>query len=97
MAASLALTPSGRLDLLDSPPDDPLAVAFADSSAAGLLALVRDDTNLPGEFVFWRSFARDLFERIAHLGESTVEQWAELPPPREDELAHLAADAPLIA
>ena len=94
MATSIALTPTGRLDLLDAPPDDPLAAAFAESSAAGLLALVRDDTNLPAEFVFWRSFARDLFERIAHLGESTVEQWAELPPPTEDDLAHLAADAP---
>src|SRR5437660_1241198 len=102
---TLTITPSGHLRLEDAPERQPavseatataLKRAFAESSVDGLLALATDelDRDLPVELVFWRGIARELFQRICHLGESAVNQWASVKEPAEAELGQLVAAAP---
>jgi len=105
MTLSLALTPSGHLRLEDGAESQPpvsetaaaaLRRAFGQSSAEGLLLLgTKDlDQQLPADFVFWRGIARDLFQRVCHLGEAAFDRWASLSGPSPEELAQLVAAAP---
>lgn len=105
MNLSLAITPSGHLHVEEGPPSEPavdeataaaLRHAFAQSSADGLLLLATQAVaaDLPAEFVFWRSLACELFQRLCRLGESSVDQWALLDEPAENDLAGLVAEAP---
>src|SRR5207244_1927919 len=70
--------------------------AFALSSAEGLLALAGSelDLELPADYVYWRGFSRDFFQRVCHFGDAPVEQWSALTEPSEDELTRLVAEAP---
>ncbi len=101
----LLVTPSGQLRFEDRPEAElpiprataaALRRAFEESSAAGLLLLASHDLDqeLPAEFVYWRGMARELFERLCHLGEPDLKRWAALPEPADEELARLVADAP---
>ena len=70
--------------------------AFARSSAAGLVLLAGQAMggDLPPEFVFWRGFARQLFEAVCHLGEAGAGQWRAVPPPADVDLDQLVVAAP---
>jgi SNF2-related domain/SNF2 Helicase protein/Helicase conserved C-terminal domain len=105
MSKSLAITPGGRLGMVDVPEDagtlpEPAATALADafarSSADGLLLLAGEALagELPPEFVYWRGWARQLFQAICHLGEGALDQWKSIPPPPDEELTQLVAAAP---
>src|SRR5205823_4953184 len=105
MSLSLAITPGGHLRVEDDPESQPavaetaagrLRRAFELASAEGLLVLAARelDQELPAALVFWRGFAREFFNRICHLGETAVSQWASLPEPSAEELGRWVADAP---
>ena len=78
MSLSLAITPSGHLHVEDGAQEQPslaeatapaLRHAFDQSSAEGLLLLATAELEreLPAEFVFWRGFAREFFQRLCQL------------------------------
>jgi non-specific serine/threonine protein kinase len=105
MTPRLALAPSGHLSVEDEPESpSPLSEAtaaalrqaFGQSSADGLLWLASSalEGELPAELVFWRGFAQDLFQRLCHLGEPSLDQWAALTEPEETEANQLVAEAP---
>jgi hypothetical protein len=105
MSLRLTITPGGHLRVEDGPDGqaplaDTLAAklrdAFGRSSADGLLTLATKELELelPAEFVYWRGFAREFFNRLCHLGEGAASQWAGLAEPGAEELALLVADAP---
>jgi len=105
MPTSLAITPGGRLQVADDPDSLPeLSVtvaaaveeAFADSNAKGLLRLacLESDQELPPTMVFWRGLARELFQAVCALGEQAIDTWQTIPPPPDERLALLAAEAP---
>src|SRR5438105_8265586 len=105
MQPCLSITPSGHLcvedglaaeRILDEPTAAGARRAFGLSSAEGLLLLASSalDQQLPADFVFWRGFARDFFQRVCHLGEAPIEQWTGLKEPADDELAKLVVGAP---
>jgi non-specific serine/threonine protein kinase len=107
MPLELSLSPTGRLicetasgsaapsqrDVLDA---DGLVAAFAESSAAGLIALAsqRPDEDLGADLQYWRGFARQLFAALCSLGEASAVQWKEVSPPSDSDLAELANAAP---
>src|SRR3989304_5566742 len=105
MSASLFLTPAGRLHLEEAPASLPavgetavtaLCAALDESSAAGLVLLATEPWGgeLPATLVFWRGFAREFLHAICRLGEDAVQQWKSAPPPSDEQLAQLIADAP---
>src|SRR4051794_32112544 len=103
MNLSIVITPSGQLHLQENPAEAPssaaevkLRDAFEQSSAAGLLHLAKNEIEdeLPVEFVFWRGFARAFFQRVCQIGEGSVQQWAALAPPAEEELNQFVTEAP---
>ncbi|HEY3394923.1 MAG TPA: SNF2-related protein, partial [Lacipirellulaceae bacterium] len=105
MSVSLFVTPVGRLRLDDAPASLPtmgerevaaLRVALDESIAAGLVLLATEpwSGDLPASLVFWRSFAREYFHAICQLGDDAVREWRSAPPPSDDELAQLIAEAP---
>jgi superfamily II DNA or RNA helicase len=109
MSHGLSLSPFGRLvcqEALESPvaeraalPNsdaERLVAAFAESSAAGLIALAsqRSEGAWGPDWEFWRGFARRLFAALCGLGEASPSQWQRIAPPAEEELAQLTSSAP---
>src|SRR5947208_13549416 len=105
MQPCVVITPTGHLRLEDGPAAEPtfgedtaaaLRRAFGQSSADGLLLLAGQemDQELPADFVFWRSLARDFFQQVCHLGDAPIEQWTKVTPPAESERERLVASAP---
>lgn len=105
MSLTLFITPAGRLRAEDAPGAIPplsteageaLQEAFARSNAEGLLLLASSefDEELPAALVFWRSFARQFFQALCHLGEAGIRKWASVEAPADEELAVLASEAP---
>ena len=103
MPRILAIDPSGQLRVVDVPEDDSLvhddiddelADAFTVSSAAGLVLLAKEGHALSPVLLFWRGLTRQFFRAICQLGEDAVAQWRAVPPPPDQELADLVADAP---
>ncbi len=104
MSRTLSLSPAGHLSydaLLESAEqasssDERLAMAFAESSAAGLIALarLRKSADLAPELTFWRAFARHLLAAICSLGEALPAQWSEIASPAVAELDELVSSAP---
>lgn len=105
MSVSLFVTPAGQLRLEEAPASLPavgetavtaLCAALDESSAGGLVLLATEPWggDLPATLVFWRGFAREFFHAICQLGEDAVQQWKSAPPPSDEQLAQLIADAP---
>ncbi len=105
MSLSLAIAPSGRLQLEDAADTQSeisdaaarsLEKAFARCRADGLLTLASEEMNqeLPPDFAFWRGLARKFFQVLCHLGEGAFAKWRLVPPPADEELAQLVAEAP---
>jgi SNF2 family DNA or RNA helicase len=105
MNLSLAITPGGRLRVVETEDSLPavaeaaaaaLVAAFERSSGEGLLRLVSPDVaeHLPATLVFWREVARQYFQAVCQLGEGAHARWATIPPPSDERLAQLVADAP---
>ncbi|HUE74360.1 MAG TPA: DEAD/DEAH box helicase [Pirellulaceae bacterium] len=105
MTHTLAITPAGHLRLVEAHDDSeaisaeiaqPLAAALAESSAAGLLLLASAEMprELPAELNYWRQVSRRFFQAVCHLGEGSLAKWKSLPPPADEELAQLVAEAP---
>lgn len=105
MSHGLSVTPQGRLVLGHSAAEasqpseefeQRLAEALGQSNARGLLLLAGQGVpaGLPPELAFWRAFARRLLTGLCSLGESDESAWRELPPPADEELEQLGADAP---
>ena len=105
MSIQLVLTPGGAMrveadeEVLPADAEDAAAelrAAFARSRAAGLLLLasraVRED--VPPSLLFWRALARQLFQAICHLGEEAFDRWSSVPPPDDEQLGQLVAEAP---
>ncbi|MCC7414269.1 MAG: DEAD/DEAH box helicase [Gammaproteobacteria bacterium] len=106
-AFTLALTPHGRLQLVQEADAVALAVtsgvrleaAFARGTGHGLLALGAAEvgTILPAVFSWWRAFAARYVTALCarpETGERT--EWQALPVPPADDLDALAAGAPLM-
>jgi len=76
--------------------DDGLGQAFAESTAAGLIALarLRSPADLDPALIFWRGFARQLFTALCSLGEASPRQWASLAEPPDAALDELVSTAP---
>ena len=104
---ALAVSPSGRLRLLDSPDAPPLdarpagtiAAAFAEGTPAGLfhLGAVEVSTPLPPDLGFFRDFARLFVARLCAIGdleERGPEVEVPIPPGVID---RLAGEAPPLA
>ena len=104
---ALAVSPSGRLRLLDSPDAPPLdarpagtiAAAFAEGTPAGLfhLGAVEVSTPLPPDLGFFRDFARLFVARLCAIGdleERGPEVEVPIPP---GVLDRLAGEAPPLA
>lgn len=105
MSLTLAITPSGTLQLIVDSESQPavseraaarLNEAFGYSHGAGLLLLASQELadELPPALVFWRSLARQLMQSLCQLGEEGFARWKKVPPPAEDELAQSIIDAP---
>jgi non-specific serine/threonine protein kinase len=105
MNLNILITPGGRLQIEQAPESLPevseavavqLDRAFAESSAAGLVLLASHELHesLPAALVFWRGLARRFFQAVCQQGEGGFEKWQSIPPPSEDELARLVAEAP---
>ncbi len=105
MSQILAITPGGHLRLVEGNDEaaaipaalaQPLAAALAESSAEGLLLLASAEMprELPAELNYWRQVARRFFQAVCHLGEGSLAKWKSLPPPADEELAQLVAEAP---
>lgn len=96
MSHDLSLAPAGRLSYSPDLPTSPLTESFAESSAAGLLALAiqRDAEGDSPAAGYWRGFARRLISAICALGETAPAAWKNVPPPSADELSELVAAAP---
>jgi superfamily II DNA or RNA helicase len=105
MSLTLAITPSGDLQIVSDPESLPtlseqgaarLNERFGHSNGAGLLLLASQELaeELPPTLVFWRSFARQLMLSLCRLGEDGFAKWKTVPPPGEDVLAQWIADAP---
>jgi non-specific serine/threonine protein kinase len=99
----LALMPSGRLALFESPGDAglpeairaPLSRAFERGAAEGVLhlAALHQESALPAVFSFWRAFGDRYLTELCHIPEPSEDLKAPLPPPRGD-LADMAGAAP---
>jgi superfamily II DNA or RNA helicase len=105
MSLRLVITPIGRLTVeadAESLPDLPaptsaaIGGAFDRSSAEGLLLLASREMgqDLPASLVFGRELARRFFAAVCHLGEEAFDQWQSIPPPAEEQLAEMVAEAP---
>ncbi len=104
---TLAVSPSGRLRLLespDAPPLDPrpaeaIAAAFAGGPAAGLfhLGAVEVSTRLPPALGFFRDFARLFVTRLCGLGDIEERRAQVDVPAPPGELDRLAGEAPPLA
>jgi len=104
---TLAVSPSGRLRLLESPDGSPLdpapaaaiAAAFARGTAAGLfhLGAVEVSTQLPPALGFFRDFARLFVARLCGIGDlEECGAQVDVPAPTS-ELDRLAGEAPPLA
>ena len=104
---TLAVSPAGRLRLLESPdapaldprPAEAIAAAFAGGTAAGLfhLGAVEVSTPLPPALGFFRDFARLFVARLCAIGDLEERgPEVEVPAP-PDALAELASEAPPLA
>jgi non-specific serine/threonine protein kinase len=73
-----------------------IAEAFDRSSAEGLLLLASREMGqeLPASLVFGRDLARRFFTAVCHLGEEGFDRWKSIPPPNEEQLTEMAAEAP---
>lgn len=105
MSTSLLITPGGFLRIVDDAEASPevsgeataaLRANFGKSSADGLLLLASQELaeDLPASMVFWRSFARQFFQAVCHLGEAGFRQWRTVAAPAAETLGQLVADAP---
>lgn len=105
VSVGLVITPGGQLRLEDALDGelalskasvDALRAAFVESNATGLLLLASQPWSgeLPATLVFWRGFARDLFQAVCQLGDEAVREWKSVPSPSKDQLEQLIADAP---
>lgn len=105
MSHSLQITPAGRLELVPDPESipavperliDSLTEGFADSNAAGLLPLAsrQFSVNLPPSLLYWRGWARRVFEAICRLGEGGADRWAKIGLPGSAELSQMLLAAP---
>jgi superfamily II DNA or RNA helicase len=105
MSNSLAITPSGRLQLVEAADDaasltEALAAdlqsELAKSSAAGLVLLASPPFAEPraAEIVFWRGFAVQFFQTACQFEEAAAERWKTVPPPADDRLEQILASAP---
>jgi non-specific serine/threonine protein kinase len=104
---TLAISPSGRLRLVenpDAPPLDPrsatgMADAFAAGTAAGLfhLGAVEVSSPLPPELGFFRDFARLFVTRLCAIGDLEARRAEVEVPVPPDVLDRLAAEAPPLA
>jgi non-specific serine/threonine protein kinase len=106
MGSELALGPTGRLRLATT--DDEargelnktlrgdLESQFAESNAAGLLALVDPElpTELPATLAFWRGWMRLFFRHLCQAEDEPGENWRALPPPAREELLAFVQSAP---
>jgi len=104
---TLAVSPSGRLRLVESPDEDPLdskpaeaiTAAFARGPAAGLfhLGAVEVSTPLPPALGFFRDFARLFVSRLCAIGDiEERRERVEVPAP-QDEIERLAGEVPPMA
>jgi len=109
MPLEITLSPTGRLscetapdaggksrrDALDADVER-LTAAFAESSAAGLIALAsrRHGDDSGADLQYWHGFARQFFAALCGLGEASPAQWTAVPPPADAELTELVAAAP---
>ena len=102
---SLAITPGGRLQLVEAADEGAplaeatskqLAAAFNECTAAGLALLASSKLGeaLPAQFNFWRSFAQRYFQGVCHLGEGAASRWKSVSPPDDQRLEELVAFAP---
>src|SRR5438045_2252701 len=105
MSVGIVITPGGQLRVERTPENvsqvgdavaASLSAEFEKSSAAGLVLLASHTLphELPAALVFWRGFARRFFQAVCHEGEGGFDKWASLPPPDEEELSQLVAQAP---
>ncbi|MCI0332625.1 MAG: DEAD/DEAH box helicase [Planctomycetes bacterium] len=105
MSVSLFITPGGQLRLEIAPESlstvaeanvTALQAAVDESNTAvlELLASPQWSGDLPATLVFWRGFAREFFHAICQFGEDAVRDWKSAPPPSDEQLAQLIADAP---
>jgi non-specific serine/threonine protein kinase len=104
---TLAVSPSGRLRLLESPDASPLdprpaaaiAAAFARGPAAGLfhLGAVEVSTRLPPVLGFFRDFARLFVTRLCGIGDIEERRTQVDVPAPLGELDRLAGEAPPLA
>ena len=105
MGATLALSPHGRLYVLESAEADnaldasfsaTLPAEFAISSAAGLMCLVSMESKLSlhPSFAFWRALPREYLTRLSHIQD--LENTAEIciSPLTNAELAEIILEAP---
>jgi superfamily II DNA or RNA helicase len=104
---TLAVSPSGRLRIVESPDESPLdpapaagiVAAFARGTAAGLfhLGAVEVSTQLPPALGFFRDFARLFVARLCGIGD-IEDRGTELDVPvPPGELDRLAGEAPPLA
>jgi len=105
MRLALLVTPGGRLRVVDDPESlpevsdeaaQPLKQAFASSAGEGLLLLASRELAeaLPATLLFWRTLARQFFQAVCQLGESGFQKWNSVPPPTDEQLAAMTAEAP---
>src|SRR5260370_7440408 len=59
-----------------------------------LLASGEMGQDLAASLVFGRDLARRFFAAVCHLGEEGFDQWHSIPPPAEEQLAEMVAEAP---
>lgn len=108
MGSAIAVGPTGRLWLTDADADADagnaldaaserfFASRFAESSAAGLLALAGPEVpaELPATFAYWRGWTRLFFRHLCQADLEPGDGWRSLPPPPREELVELARSAP---
>ncbi|HZZ71034.1 MAG TPA: DEAD/DEAH box helicase [Pirellulales bacterium] len=105
MNLGLAITPSGRFVTETAPEHVPplpgkaaetLAEKFAESNAAGLLALIGAPTpaELPPSLAYWRGFASRFFQAVRQLKDPALDRWDMVPAPGDETLLQWVALAP---
>lgn len=102
---SLALSPAGRLHLLQGEDDGlttpdswmkRVAAAFSSSQPAGLFSLSTGKSDSPKHpsFAFWRDYSCLYMTQLCHRPSTAGEQQEPIEPPPESELAALLLSAP---
>lgn len=105
MGDALALGPSGRLRLIATQDEtgelEPtlrvsLASQFAESNAAGLMALAAPEVpaELPSTLGYWRGWTRLFFRHLCQAEGDPGKSWRALPPPVRDQLVEQSQSAP---